>query len=388
MITIRSFRWGNKNDAVLHAPHVVGGNSTTLSKYLNMIGCPSICVAYEQHPFDYQADVILWRENMSLFRKEVLRVLSVFRATLGYQIIHFNFGTTMTNPSLPVPRTSTTRINFVLRRLHSIYSEGLQIIELFLLRIFRRKVFVTFQGDDARQGDLSKILFEESIAHHTGDTYYSRVTDRAKRRRIKRICKVASHVSYVNPDLANFLPSSSRFVPYCHTDVYVPSRQSDPVHNRSIRFLHAPSHRGAKGTDLIIEVFRNLRSSGLSVELVLIEGLPQTKVWEAIHQCDVLVDQLYAGWYGGVAVEALCRGVTVMTNIRHDDLKVVEREMVLEMPIIPVTAQTLGEAVSKYLDLGDQQIETLSKKCIAYAQRWHSPEMIARHFSTLYIDRA
>ncbi len=384
MKTLRFLRWGDKRDAVLHCPSVVGGNATTLSRHLNMAGCPSICVAYESHPFGYQAEVTLWRDNMSLFRKELVRLMAVLRAALGYQVIHFNFGTSMANPSLPPGQVTTSRADHLLRRIHATYSEGVQVLELFLLRALRRQVFVTFQGDDARQGDLSRQLFDESIAHHTDERYYNPLSDRAKRRRIKRLHKVASQVFYLNPDLAHFLPADSVFVPYCHTEVKSVERRRPRSSSQTVRFLHAPSHRGAKGTDCIIRTFRQLKNDGLPIDLILIEGMPQSQVWQAINECDVLVDQLYAGWYGGIAVEALCRGVPVMAFIRELDLSVVKSEMVEDLPVINVNTDSLLKEVTRFLSLTPNEKDALSLSGIKYAEKWHSPESIAQLFSTLY----
>jgi len=384
MKTLRFMRWGDKMNAVLHCPSVVGGNATTLSRHLNMIGCRSLCVAYEAHPFGYQADVTLWRQEMGLLRREITRVVSVFRAALGYQTIHFNFGTTMAFPSLPVARSTTTFFDYLLRRIHSTYTEVLQLMELTLLRVLRRKVLITFQGDDVRQGDLSLVYFSESIAHNTDHRYYHPLSDAAKRRRLRRLIRVASHVSYVNPDLSRFLPASAVFVPYSHTEVEDLDRTLAPRHQRPMRFLHAPSHRGAKGTDIIIAVFEQLSSEKAQVELSLIENMTQERVWDAIYDCDVLIDQLFAGWYGGIAVEALCRGRLVAAFVRKGDLDVLDPEMVDDLPVIGTSAETLAATIRDLVGMSSSELDILKSRGLKYSQKWHSPTAVARLFSSLY----
>ena len=75
---------------------------------------------------------------------------------------------------------------------------------------------------------------------------------------------------------------------------------------------HAPSHRAVKGTNLIIDALNSLKKKGFSFELVLIEGLSNSEARKKYETVDVLVDQLFAGWYGGLAVEAMALGKPVL----------------------------------------------------------------------------
>lgn len=387
MRTIRFLRWGDKEDAVLHCPSVVGGNATTLSRHLNEIGCSSICVAYERHSFGYHADVTLWRQDAGLLRREFIRVISVFRAVLGYQTIHFNFGTTMASPSIPPHKGDLGFFLYLLRRLHSAYSEGLQLIELSLVRMLKRDVFVTFQGDDVRQGDVSRAIFKQSIALHTDSSYYNPLSDLIKRRRARRICSVAKEISYVNPDLAHFLPIRSRFVPYCHTEVIDVQPTPAPKETVGIRFVHAPSHRGSKGTAVVLSVVSQLEQEGRNVRLTLLENVPQSQVWKSLESNDILIDQLYAGWYGGIAVEAFARARPVMAFIRETDLGVVDPQMVAELPVIRTSADTLREDILALLELSEAELTNIGVRSRSYALRWHSPELIAQTFAHEYLSK-
>ena len=91
--------------------------------------------------------------------------------------------------------------------------------------------------------------------------------------------------------------------------------------HRPIRFGHAPSHRGVKGTDLIIEAFDKLKISHSSFEFILIENLSHSDAMKAYESIDVLIDQLFAGWYGGIAVELMSLGKPVISYIRESDLR-------------------------------------------------------------------
>jgi hypothetical protein len=384
MITIRWLRWGDKELRVLHAPSVVGGNATTLSRTLNLIGIPSISVAYEDHRFSYSPDVTLWKQRHGTIAKEIIRISSVFRAALGYEVIHFNFGTTMAMPSLPISVATVSWKLKLVRELHYFLSEFLQILEVRLLSLLKRRVVITFQGDDARQGDKSLEIFDESIALHVDSDYYNFRADQIKRRRIRRLSRLTSAIYFVNPDLAHFLPSTAKFIPYCHIMIEGVDPIEKPRVSQKVHVVHAPSHRAAKGTDVIVEALNKMQSNGHPIEFTLIENVAHTDIAELLIGADLLIDQLHAGWYGGIAVEALCRRVPVMTYLRDSDFSVLPSQLTEDIPIISVNRNNLEESVAGFIGLNDTDLVALQESGVQFASKWHSPEKVAREYAQRY----
>lgn len=387
MVVIKKFRWGSKEDQVIHCPSVVGGNSSTLSKALNTSGVKSCVVVYEEHPFGYRSDVVLFNRSDNLLRKEFIRFISTFRVVLGFEVIHFHFGTTMAMPSMPMPRGNVSLSIFLQRWIHFVYTELLQVLEVTLLRLLRRIVVITYQGDDARQGDKSLYLFEESIAHHVDTRYYNGVSDRIKRHRIKRLDKIATHITFVNPDLQYFLPKRAKFVPYCHIDLPVVPKDLNLTIRRTLHILHAPSHQSAKGTQVLRTVISNLKVRGYQIDLTIIDHISHEEIGRHLDNCDLLIDQLYAGWYGGIGVEAMSRGTAVMTYLRDTDFDILQKEMLQSLPVISVTTDTLESQILKFIALSKEERIALRKKCIEYAHEWHSPTEIARTYSEMYQNK-
>jgi hypothetical protein len=52
------------------------------------------------------------------------------------------------------------------------------------------------------------------------------------------------------------------------------------------------------------------------------------------EKADLLVDQLLAGWYGGVAVEFMALGKPVVCYLRESDLRFLPEAMRRQIPII------------------------------------------------------
>ncbi len=59
----------------------------------------------------------------------------------------------------------------------------------------------------------------------------------------------------------------------------------------------------------------------------MIENLTHEEALNEYSKIDVLVDQLLAGWYGGLAVEVMSLGKPVVAYIREEDLDFIPKKM-------------------------------------------------------------
>lgn len=357
---------------VLHAPSSVGGNPQALSRAMRHLGVDSISLVVSQNYLSYPADLVLHRSNQSYLLRELKRLWAIFVLLPRFDIIHFNAGTTIAS-AYDFEFKKNSGLGGVLRLIYAAYLRWLQTVELLYIRALKKTVFITFQGDDARQGDFSLKKFEICIASQVDDEYYCRVSDDFKRRNIIRLCRVAKKVYALNPDLIHVLPKGSKFLPYSHIfmDEWLPCYSQSQ--NRPLRIVHAPSHRKVKGTELILLALRNLQSQGLRFELLLVEGLSNAEARKVYETADVLVDQLFAGWYGGLAVELMALGKPVLVYIREDDLRFVPKIMRDELPCIRVSPQTIESDLRNVIEMPREELTKIGHKSRAYVERWHDP---------------
>ncbi len=244
-------------------------------------------------------------------------------------------------------------------------------------------IAVTFQGDDARQGDYCRQHFANSIAHETGSDYYTVESDARTRQRIAWFDEYANLIYAVNPDLLWVLPKRARFVPYAHLDLdeWTPVEKetgATPV------VLHAPSHRGAKGTRHVVEAIERLKSEGVSIEFVLVENLSNAKARKLYERADLVVDQLLAGWYGGLAVEAMALGKPVICYLRQSDLSFLPEEMRADLPLINATPGNVYAILREWLVDRRGELQARGSVSRAYVERWHDPVRIARDIKADY----
>lgn len=370
---------------VLHIPTTVGGNPQGLSAALNRLGVYSESWTLSQNFLAYPATRVIFNNKDNRLAKEVKRIRAIFEATLNFDIIHFNFGTCLASPFPllnPMERDFKRRM---VRFFGGLYTNILALFELNLYLGMKHPMFVHYQGDDARQGDVSLTIFEHSVAQYVEPDYYTPQSDAHKRFMIKIMNRYCQRVYAVNPDLLHVLGENARFIPYCHIflEDWRPVYTSTDT-TRPLRIGHAPTNRRVKGTDIILATLSELKQEGYRFEIVLVEGLSHAEARRRYERCDVLIDQIHAGWYGGLAVELMALGKPVMVYIREEDLRFIPEEMRKDLPFLRTSVSTLKEDLRDLLSMDREQLRQIGVQSRRYVEKWHDPLRIAEEIKQDY----
>lgn len=362
---------------VLHCPEIVGGNAQQLARSERELGLESRSIAFRQNSFLYETDEVLLPPKAGKIRFAFARWRLLWRA-LAYDVIHFNFGQTIM-PSCAPPKQGRF---WLLGLLESAYSCLTDSLDLWILRRLRKGIVVTYQGDDARQGDYCRKNFAITFATEVGPEYYNSKSDDSKRKRIAKFAKYADRIYALNPDLLHVLPKQGTFLPYSLVDLH----EWCPVdtYNKRPVVIHAPSHREVKGTRFLLKAVDLLREEKIDFEFVLVEGLSRDKARKQYERADLLVDQLLAGWYGGLAVELMALGKPVMAYLRKEDLGFIPNEMRNDLPIINATPDTIYEVLRYWLTDGRSQLRKIGLTSRNFVEKWHDPLKIANILKAEY----
>ncbi|BDM79496.1 glycosyltransferase family protein [Acaryochloris marina] len=362
----------------------MGGNPQGLSKALNKLGIDSKSLALTQNYFNYKPDYVLWSKTDGLILREIKRLILLIKVLFLYDIIHYNFGTTIAYPTWVI-KAHKNYIKAIIRFFYRQYCWNLQLIELNIYSLLNKKIFITYQGNDARQGDFCLKNFEFNIASQVDDEFYNPESDALKRIMIQRMSKYCREVYALNPDLMHVLPKKTKFIPYSHVFLDEWTPHYNQLENRKLRIGHAPSNRKVKGTDIILNSLACLEKEGYEFELILVEGVSNSEAKKLYASVDVLIDQIFAGWYGGLAVEAMALGKPVLVYIRELDLKFVPTEMVNDFPFIQVNPNNIESKLRMILELPRKDLLALAKKSRAFVEKWHNPLDIASKIKEDYI---
>jgi hypothetical protein len=368
---------------VLHAPTSTGGNPQTLSRALCKLGVASRSLVVSQNYLAYQADIVLHSPSQSMALRELRRIWAILNELPRCDVVHYNAGTSIAS-AYAVEFHRRDGLRGLFRQIYAAYLRGLQRLELAYVKWLGKTVFITYQGDDARQGDYCRTHYAITFANRVELGYYCSESDAFKRESIARFAKLARVVYAVNPDLLNVLSEGARFIPYGHLFIEEWLPAYSQVHGGPLRILHAPSHRMVKGTDQILAALEELKADGCEFELLLVEGMSNAQAREVYVRADVLVDQLFAGWYGGLAVELMALGKPVLAYIREEDLGFIDPEMRKELPIVQATPQNVKDVLRGVLETPRRDLVALGRRSRAFVERWHDPMRIAAQIKQEY----
>jgi glycosyltransferase involved in cell wall biosynthesis len=151
-----------------------------------------------------------------------------------------------------------------------------------------------------------------------------------------------------------------------------PPRDERPV------FVHAPSSRARKGTDHFVRACEEL-----GVELEIVEGLHYEEARKRYEQADVVLDQLNAGWYGMLAIEAMALGKPVVTFLHDEAARRAEEAFGVRVPIVRAGKENLVETLRPLAESAAER-RRIGAESRAYAEQVHDLDRVADRLVALY----
>lgn len=155
--------------------------------------------------------------------------------------------------------------------------------------------------------------------------------------------------------------------------------------NGVVRIVHAPNHRGFKGSEFIIDAVEKLKREGLKVELILLEKLQNDRVREILNQeADILVEQLIATGHGMNGLEGLASGLPVISNLEDEAYILPMRRWSYfeECPIVSGTPENLDDVLRKLITRPELRLD-LGRAGREYAEKYHGLDSAQYIFSEI-----
>ena len=358
---------------ILHGPVNVGNQPWSLSRAERSLGHTSDVVQNYATWLGYPADKTLSKYGENRRGVRLARQFFGMTAPFRYDVIHYYFGRSFMlwddfGMVFGDPDASA-------RALHDVK----------LAKKLGRKIFMTLQGCDARQADVSNQSNAITMCRDDGCPAFSACVsgvDSSRRAMIDTLLPLMDRVFYLNPEIGTVVPNAE-FLPYANVNIN-DETVTPPDPSKKIRVLHAPSNGGIKGTPLILAALEKLKDR-FDFELVLIENTPHAEAMKLYRTADIAIDQALLGWYGGFAVELMAMGKPVAAYIRDEDRDFVPKAMWDDIPILRIDPRTLEQDLARIL-ADPAGLVDAGARARRYVERWHDPLKVAKALTAIYQD--
>ncbi|MFB4163998.1 glycosyltransferase family 1 protein [Alteribacillus sp. JSM 102045] len=335
----------NKIGKILHLPYNAAGQMSTQANALKLIGANASFCDYYESAYKYPTDIPSPIRNIPKANREKVMLKFAQNCASKYDIFHFHFGQTFT---------------------------GYSYSDLPLLRSMGKKMVMNYWGTQIRRLSVAKKNNPFAIVKQTNEKLILS--------RLHTVSKFVDSAIVADHELLEYINGYFRKIYLVKASVNqnLISPAYPNIHNKRPIVVHAPTHRGVKGTEFILQAVENLKKS-IKFDFVLIEGMTNEEALNNYKKADIIVDQLRLGSYGTVSIENMLFGKPVITYIR-DDLK---SKYPTDLPIISANPHTIESVLSKLLINPKLRYET-GIKSRKYAEKYHLPERIARQLVSVY----
>jgi glycosyltransferase involved in cell wall biosynthesis len=143
---------------------------------------------------------------------------------------------------------------------------------------------------------------------------------------------------------------------------------AEPPYNETLVALHAPTHRGFKGTEYILAAVERLISEGYPLKLNLVENSLHSRMKDEHIKADFFIDQLMAGWYGAASLEAMALGRPVICSLRKSYFEHIDYGN--KIPVIHADPDCVYESI-KYLIENREKLPEIGRACRKFVEEVH-----------------
>ena len=327
---------------VLHGMSEVAGQGSYSVKGLRENGIDAKMAVWRKNPLGYPYDFCL---NIGkcrlLYPVYALKMLAfAVYALFQFDCFHFHFG-------------------------WSLLPGGM---DLRIIKLFKKKVFMEFHGSDIRWA-----FNREPYPH------WEMPSENPKRqKKIKEILKYVDGVILHDEELRKHLPKTDKpiyIVPLrLDIDKFTPVYPSED--NKEPVIVHAPSKRSNKGTEYILEALKHIK---YPFKFVLIENKPQSEALEIYKSADIIIDQLFAGTYGVFSIESMALGKPVIVYVNEE----MQETFPEQLPLVNANTETVRTRLEELIT-DSLKRRKLGVQARGYVEKYHDCKKNAAVLAQIY----
>jgi glycosyltransferase involved in cell wall biosynthesis len=288
------------------------------------------------------------------FFDRVKRALFYLRCFFKYDIFHFYYGTSLLPKQMDLP----------------------------FYRLFGKKLIMHYLGNDIQGYSLSVEKYKWTNVSYMMSRQEGLAYDKLIQSRFN------NEIKYIDKSFV-CAPSYSEFSPFSEVlplalDIERFKFSSFPRYDGQIRIMHAPTHRGFKGTEFIVKAIEQLQDKGYNIYFDLVENVTHDELLERYKLCHLFIDQIMGGWYGTATIEAMATGRPVIVGLRHDYFAYID--FADRIPAIPADPDMIFEAVKNTLDNGIDFLIEKGKKSRQFVEEYHDVKVVTKKLINIYSE--
>jgi glycosyltransferase involved in cell wall biosynthesis len=334
---------------VLHAAADIAAQASVLTAALRGEDVSAESWAYNVEYTRFPTDRPLPYDNAPIPRRLFGYLKTTLEALGRFDLLHFHFGRGLFPPR-----------NF----------------DLPLHRLLGTPMVFHFHGCDVRDRAMMNRRHERAACTEC-DPFCS---PSRQRQVIAEARKYGSAIFVSTPDLLESVPDAEHLPVALDLERWAPEpMQGPPAEGSKMTVLHAPTNRLIKGTAHVMSAVGEASSENPGIRFELAEHLAWDVLRERMRAADVVVDQMFLGWYGLVAVEAMALGKPVVGYIRPDF-----ESLTGDLPLVRIDSNEALTRELLALAADPARRTELGRAGRAYVERVHAAPMIARRLVECY----
>jgi len=336
------------------APNNIAGQPITLVNELKRRGIDISLVQYtgklKGHKFGYDVDKIVQYEYKNRDEIQIATIESLLADGVG--IFHFWLRSLFFSVGSYYDFTG---------------------FDIPIIRSYGRKIVYRFTGEDLR----IKSVHINKNPYNAYQYGYETIVDEYRQRK---------YLDFLSENVDQFIVQDIELQEFCPEAKVVPrsldiSRYPYIGQKNKDRPLvvHAPSNPEVKGTQFVRAAIDQLRQEGLPFDYREISNLQHDEAIALYKRSDIVIDQLFIGWYGVLSIEAMALGKVVITYVRED----LYEKHVPRIPIMNANPDTIVEVLRSALTDYDSRVE-IGLQARTFAEKNHSVENVGNSLLQIY----
>lgn len=340
---------------IFHGPVNICNIGRHLADWQRKKGAISDFVTYQDYIITQESHLDLHLEEYSKLKRIVIKISFFITCLIKYDFFHFYYGGSFLPFNIDMP----------------------------ILRLFKKKIIMTYCGSEVRLIEVEKKRnpYSHLLKISRDDPKYDR-----KKKFIMRWQRL-----WVNRFFAirNIYASAIHVIPKhkVEKDIWVNNTMDlDAYRPHTYKtkeipvLIHAPSEVGIKGTEYIEKAIEELKLKGYKFEYRRLQNVLNAEAQRIYkEEADIIIDQFILGGFGNLAVEAMYYGKPVLCYIIDE----VKEKHYPDCPIVNANIDNLKEKIIWLIENPGERIR-LGKEGRAFVEQHFDRKKINQKLWDMY----